>query len=157
MVRVLFVCSGNICRSPTAEGILRHLVEEAGLAEHVHVESAGTGGWHAGEPPDARSTATPAARGIRLSGRARQVTEEDLERFDYVVAMDRSHLSHLLRMADGVAELERRVRLARAFDGTDDDVPDPYYGGGDGFDRVFDVCEAACRGLLEEIRKVHGL
>ena len=146
--RVLFVCLGNICRSPTAEGVMRDLVRREGLEDEIEVDSAGTGGWHIGSPPDERSTAAAAARDIVLDGAARQVTSDDFEDFDLVVAMDRENLANLRRMApDG--EARDRVRLLRTDGG---DVPDPYYGGEDGFDHVLDLVEAECRVLLEEIR-----
>lgn len=136
-----------------------NLVREAGLDGAVQVESAGTGGWHAGERADPRSRATARRRGVVLESRACRVTRDHLERCDYVLAMDGSHLLHLRRMAAGTGQ-EHKVHLLRAFDpesAPDDEVPDPYYGGARGFDEVFDVCEAACRGLLEEIRRRHGL
>jgi protein-tyrosine phosphatase len=155
-VRILFVCAGNICRSPTAEGVMRRLVADAGLEGALEIESAGTGGWHAGEPADARATAAAARRGITLAGVARQVTEEDFERFDLVLAMDRANVLELRAVAPGTRALAK-VRLLRAFDpasagGEDLDVPDPYYGGARGFDTVLDLVTAACRGLLGELR-----
>ena len=155
-VRILFVCLGNICRSPTAEGVMRHLLREEGLADRVELESAGTGGWHVGDPPDARATEAAGRRGIVLDGAARRVTPADFERFDLLVAMDRDNLADLRRLApDAVAR--EKVRLLREFDpasagGRDLDVPDPYYGGPRGFDDVLDLVEAACRGLLDEVR-----
>jgi protein-tyrosine phosphatase len=153
-MRILFVCMGNICRSPTAEGVMRRLLRDAGL-EGVEVESAGTGGWHAGEPPDERATAAAARRGVTLEGAARQVRPADFRRFDLLVAMDRANLGELLALAvdDEGAE---KVRLLREFDpatsGGDLDVPDPYYGGDRGFENVLDMVEAACRGLIDELR-----
>ncbi len=155
MTRVCFVCLGNICRSPTAEGVMRHLVQEAGLGDEIAVESAGTGAWHVGEPPDARATAAAARRGIRLHGQARRFEPGDFARFDYVLAMDRSNRAALMRLAGDGPEL-RKVALLRDFDPGapfDAEVPDPYYGGPDGFETVLDVCEQACRGLLEHLRR----
>jgi protein-tyrosine phosphatase len=154
-VRILFVCAGNICRSPTAEGVMRRLVADAGLEGAVEIESAGTGGWHAGEAADARATAAAARRGITLAGVARQVTQEDFERFDLVLAMDRANLVELRAIAPGTRALAT-VRLLREFDpasaGDEDlDVPDPYYGGARGFDTVLDLVTAACRGLLGDL------
>jgi protein-tyrosine phosphatase len=154
-VRILFVCAGNICRSPTAEGVMRRLAADAGLEGAVEIDSAGTGGWHAGEAADERATAAAAQRGITLSGVARQVTEEDFERFDLVLAMDRANLLDLRALAPGTRALAK-VRLLREFDpasaGREDlDVPDPYYGGARGFDTVLDLVEAACRGLLDDL------
>jgi protein-tyrosine phosphatase len=158
VVRVCFVCLGNICRSPTAEAVMRHLVAQEGMQQRISVESAGTGDWHVGEPPDRRARAVGAARGIPLSGAAAQFTALDFARYDHVIAMDRSNRDDLLRMAPGPAE-RAKVRLLRSFDASappDADVPDPYYGGARGFEEVFDICERACRGLLEHLRQAHG-
>ena len=154
---VLFVCLGNICRSPTAEGVMRALVREAALTDTIELESAGTGSWHVGSPPDARASAAARSRGIALEGTARQVREEDFEDFDLIVAMDRSNLHDLRALAPGEQE-RSKVRLLREFDpasaGAEDlDVPDPYYGAPGGFDEVFDLVQAACRGLLDQIRE----
>jgi protein-tyrosine phosphatase len=155
-MRLLFVCMGNICRSPTAEAVMRHELGEAGLADAVQVDSAGTGDWHVGERPDSRSAAAARRRGIALGGAARQVRLEDFERFDLLLAMDRANLRDLHGLApdDGA---RTKVRLLREFDpasedAADLDVPDPYYGGPTGFDDVLDQVQAACRGLLQEIR-----
>ena len=154
-VRVLFVCLGNICRSPTAEGVMRHVVAEAGMQDEVELDSAGTGSWHVGSAPDARATAAAAGRGVTLEGQARQVRPEDVEEFDVLLAMDRANLRDLQALAGG--EDDGRIRLLREFDRAsaargDLDVPDPYYGAAGGFEEVFDLVEAACRGLLDEIR-----
>ena len=152
-MRVLFVCLGNICRSPTAEGVMRALVRDAGL--EVAVESAGTAGYHVGDPPDPRARAAAHARGVTLDGRAQQFTADDFARFDYVLSMDarvRTALDALARTPDQ----RRRVHNFRDFDATSPanaEVPDPYYGGADGFERVFDICDAACRGLLARLRQ----
>lgn len=153
-VRVLFVCLGNICRSPTAEGTMRALVREAGLEDEIELDSAGTGGWHVGSPPDERATTTAAGRGIVLEGAARRVSASDFDDFDLMIAMDSANLGDLRALA-GSEEQRAEIRLLREFDpaadGSDDlDVPDPYYG--DGFERVLDMVEAACRGLLAQIR-----
>jgi protein-tyrosine phosphatase len=155
-MRILFVCTGNICRSPTAEGVMRALLEEAGLERRVQVESAGTGGWHVGERPDARAARAALRRGVTLDGAARQVAPEDFEAFDLIVAMDRANLRELLSLAPD-EEAAEKVRLLREFDPggagpSDLDVPDPYYGGERGFERVLDVVGSACRGMLEELR-----
>src|SRR4051794_2483640 len=146
---------GNICRSPTGEGGMRSLVREAGLEDEIEIDSAGTGGWHVGDPPDRRATAAARERGITLEGAARQVRLEDFEHYDLLLAADRENRADLLALAPDAAAREK-VRLLRSFDpesdGADLDVPDPYYGGPDGFERVLDLVEAACRGLLEEIR-----
>src|SRR4051794_13614088 len=154
-VRLLFVCLGNICRSPSAEGVMRHLVDGAGLADRVELDSAGTGSWHVGSPPDTRAAAVARGRGIALEGAARQVTPEDFEEFDLLLAMDRENLGNLRRLAPG-DEARGKVRLLREFDpasagSADLDVPDPYYGAANGFDLVLDLIEAACAGLLAEI------
>jgi protein-tyrosine phosphatase len=158
MVRICFVCLGNICRSPTAEGVMRHLLEEEGLQGHVRVESAGTGDWHVGCPPDERTQAAALRRGYRLTGQARQFVPADFERFDYVVAMDASNRRNLEQMAPS-PEQRARVHLLRDFEpgGRGKDVPDPYYGGEEGFERVLDICESGCRGLLEHVRRERGL
>jgi protein-tyrosine phosphatase len=145
-VRILFVCMGNICRSPTAEGVMRHLVKERGLEDEIEVQSAGTGGWHAGNPPDARATATARARGITLDGAARQVTRSDFEDFDLLVAMDRDNLADLRAIAPPGTEHKLRMLIA---DGRD--VPDPYYGGARGFEDVLDLVETACEQLLDDL------
>lgn len=152
-VGLLFVCLGNICRSPTAEAVMRHLVAQAGLQDRVRVDSAGTGDWHVGHPPDRRSQEVGRARGIPLSGRARQVTRADFSRFDYLLALDAQNRADLLRLAPDAAA-RRRVHLLRDFEpgGAGLDVPDPYYGGRDGFEEVFDICLRACTGLLEHVR-----
>lgn len=159
MIRLSFVCLGNICRSPTAQAVMRHLIDEAGLQDRIELDSAGTGAWHAGEPRDPRSSAVGRRRGMPLSGRARQFQPEDFARFDYVLAMDRQNRDALLELAPD-DEAAVKVHLLRAFDPEsppDADVPDPYYGGPEGFDRVFDICEAACRGLLEHLRRHHDV
>ena len=153
MTRICFVCSGNICRSPSAEIVLRSLLEREGLVDDVHVCSAGMGDWHVGELADRRSAAELAARGYDSSRhRARQWERDWFDDHDLVIAMDASHLRDLRRMApQGAAE---KVRLFTSFgpDATNEDVPDPYYGGSDGFTRVLDVIESGCRALLDEVR-----
>jgi low molecular weight protein-tyrosine phosphatase len=144
-VKVVFVCTGNICRSPTAEGVLRHLAQKERLK--IHVESRGTHHYHVGEPPDARAQHHASRRGYDLSAqRAKQVTKRDFDEFDLVVAMDRGHLGILERMCP--REHLGKLRLLVP----DADVPDPYYGGAEGFEQVLDLVEAACRDLLSEIR-----
>jgi protein-tyrosine phosphatase len=163
-VRVLFVCLGNICRSPTAEALMRAKVRDAGLQRQIDIDSAGTGSWHVGEPPDPRAVRAARARGVELESYARQVGREDFEEFDLILAMDYDNLSVLERLApEGRTSAE--LRLLREFeppnhrsdsDGSgrraEMDVPDPYYGGGEGFDRVVELLEACCDGLLEELR-----
>ena len=145
-MRILFVCMGNICRSPTAEGVMRRLIEDEGL--DIEVDSAGTGGWHAGEPPDERATVAAQRRGVTLEGAARQVKESDFRRFDVLVAMDRGNLRDLLDLAPD-EEAREKVRLLVP----DADVPDPYYGGDRGFETVLDMVESACREMLDELRE----
>ncbi|MFW5921062.1 MAG: low molecular weight protein-tyrosine-phosphatase [Polyangiales bacterium] len=158
-VRIVFVCLGNICRSPTAEGIMRKLLADEKLDGKVEIDSAGTGSWHVGEPPDPRAADEAERRGFRLGGRARQVKPKDFDRFDYVVAMDASNRKNLEKLAPN-AEARRKIHMLRDFEtgaGGAGDVPDPYYGGGDGFQKVFDICERSCRGLIEHLRREHGL
>jgi protein-tyrosine phosphatase len=154
--RILFVCMGNICRSPTAEGVMRHLVREAGLEDEIVIDSAGTGGWHVGDPPDARATEAARRRGVALEGAARRITAADFEAFDLLLAMDRENLAGIRAIAPS-PQAASKARLLREFDpgsagAPDLDVPDPYYGGPEGFETVLDQVEAACRGLLDEIR-----
>jgi protein-tyrosine phosphatase len=156
VTRVLFVCMGNICRSPTAEGVFQRLVRDEGLEGEVEVESAGMGGWHVGEPPDRRSAEAARRRGIELDGAARQFSRDDFGRFDLILAMDEENRRDLLNVAPD-DEARAKVRLFREFDpasngGGDLDVPDPYFGGEQGFEHVLDLVEAAARGLLDEIR-----
>ena len=155
-MRILFVCLGNICRSPTAEGVMRHVVREEGLEDAIEIDSAGTGGWHVGNPPDARATESARRRGIALEGAARRVTRADFESYDLLLVADRENLADMRALAPDEAS-RAKVRLLREFDPASDgapdlDVPDPYYGGPDGFEDVLDLVEAACRGLLAEVR-----
>lgn len=149
---VLMVCLGNICRSPTAEAALREAADDAGL--DVTVDSAGTGAWHVGNRPDARMRAAAAEVGLDVDGAARQVEVDDFDRFDLLVAMDTENLANLRRLAPDEAARER-VHLFRSFAGDDGaSVPDPYYGGRDGFVRVVELCREAAAGLVDAIR--HG-
>ena len=151
---VLFVCMGNICRSPTAEGVFRHHVSEAGLEASIQSDSAGTHAYHTGEPADRRAHAAAARRGISLEGiRARRVTDEDFDLFDYILAMDEDNLMTLQERAP--QELRGKVRLFLEFAEArpENEVPDPYYGGSAGFERVLDLVEEASQGLLETLRK----
>ncbi len=151
-VSVLFVCLGNICRSPLAEGVFRDLVRRAGVEERFVIESAGTGSWHVGEPPDSRATLVAERYGVALESRARQITVEDLGRFDWIVAMDRENLGVLERMAAETGSAAR-VHLLREFDpdADGDEVPDPYYGGASGFETVYEMIRRAATGLLDRI------
>lgn len=155
--RVLLVCMGNICRSPTAEGVLRHFIKINNLGDKVEVDSAGTHGYHVGEAPDSRTQRAAAVRGYNLSQlRARKVARQDLDYFDLILAMDKSNFDNLQRMAS--PEQLERIKLfmsySRNFD--DDEVPDPYYGLGHGFDLVLDMVEDASLGLIDEIKKQFG-
>lgn len=150
---VLFVCMGNICRSPTAEGVFRHFVEKEGLAGMIEVDSAGTHAYHTNEPADRRARAAAERRGYSLDGiRARRVDVSDFQRFDYIIAMDRDNLAALKSQSDG--EHKSKLCLFLEFSGgPEDEVPDPYYGGASGFERALDLVEVASRGLLETLRK----
>lgn len=157
-VRVLFVCMGNICRSPTAEGVFSKLVQDAALESHIEVDSAGTGGWHAGEPPDRRAQAEGKRRGVNLAHlKARQVRKSDFEAFNFVIAMDRQNMRELNALCP--PDYRERVRLFLDFapHREEREVPDPYYGGQDGFVYVYDLVEEASRGLLAHIQQEHGL
>jgi protein-tyrosine phosphatase len=158
-IRVCFVCLGNICRSPIAEGAFRHLVAEAGLISAFETDSAGTAGYHSGEPPDHRARAAGRRAGIEVGGKARQFVAADFARFDCVIAMDLSNGADLQRIAPS-PEAARKVRLLRSFDpaaAPNAPIPDPYYGADDGFDEVLELCRTACRYLLDEIRREHRL
>ena len=151
-MRILFVCMGNICRSPTAEGVFRRVVAERAPGVEIEVDSAGTHDYHVGDPPDPRSIAAAARRGVDLRRlRAREVRDEDFERFDLIIAMDRLNRETLLERSP--APFRERIRLFMEFAGDSEveDVPDPYYGGAPGFERVLDLAEEAAAGLLDEI------
>jgi protein-tyrosine phosphatase len=155
-MRLLFVCMGNICRSPTAEAVMRAVVAREGLDHEVEIDSAGIGSWHLGEPPDRRSTAAAEARGIVLEGAARQVTAADFDAYDLLLAADEQNVAALRALAPD-DEAAEKIVLLRAFDPAavaagDLEVPDPYYGGADGFDHVIDLVETACDGLLSSLR-----
>lgn len=159
-VGVLFVCLGNICRSPLAEGVFRQQVGEEGLSHRFDIDSAGTSSYHAGDSPDTRTVEVAARRGLRLDHVARQIEAADLERFDYVVVMDGSNLEKVRRLAARTREAGAELHLLRAFDdgaGGEQDVPDPYFGGARGFEEVHDMVERSCSGLLEHIRRAHDL
>lgn len=154
MTNVLFVCLGNICRSPTADGIFRELVASAKLNQKIMVDSAGTGAWHIGKTPDSRTIAAARTRGYDLSVlRARQVTARDFDEFDYVLAMDEANLADLQQLKP--AHFTGHLGLFLEFGARGDyrEVPDPYYGGSDGFELVLDLVEDAAQGLLEHIRQ----
>lgn len=152
--KVLFVCMGNICRSPTGQGVFEHLIEQAGLSDQVEVDSAGTHAYHTGEPPDNRASRTALKRGISLDGQcARRVSGDDFERFDYVLAMDSNNLRDLMSICPDEHRHKVKLLLSYADGLSTEDVPDPYYGGTTGFERVLDMVEEGARGLLHEIQK----
>jgi protein-tyrosine phosphatase len=152
-IAVCFVCLGNICRSPSAEAVMLFQVEEARLRSRIVVDSAGTGDWHIGQPPDERAQRAAKRRGYDLSGlRGRQISEEDFERFDLLIAMDDANAAALTELCP--AGHRDKIRLMMEFASRDDSrvVVDPYFGGEDGFERVLDQCEDACEGLLQALR-----
>lgn len=152
MTAILFVCTGNICRSPTAEGVMRAKLEAAGLGAGIHVDSAGISSYHVGEAPDRRSQLHASRRGYDLSGqRARRLLPEDFQRFDYLLAMDRSHLDAMEAIAPRQGLGRTMLFLDFAAGAATREVPDPYYGGDGGFERVLDLIEAACDGLIAEL------
>jgi len=151
-VRVLFVCLGNICRSPSAEGVFRQLVTEQGMTDSVFIDSCGTADWHTGKSPDSRSIEAAGRRGIDLTDlKARQIQSDDLDTFDYVLVMDRSNLADVrdIWRQNGGTEPKLFLEFGRS---EDVEVPDPYYGGGQGFEHVLDLIQEASEGLLEHIR-----
>lgn len=155
--RILLVCMGNICRSPTAEGVLRHYLRINSLGDKVEVDSAGTHGYHVGEAPDQRTQRAALARGYDLSQlRARKVAPQDIDYFDLILAMDRNNLDNLRRLARPEAHPRLKLFMDYANNFDDDEVPDPYYGLGHGFDLVLDMVEDASRGLVEELKHNQG-
>lgn len=152
-LRILFVCAGNICRSPLAEGVFRHLVDEAGRGPEFRIDSAGTGGWHQGEKPDRRSIATAAGHGVDISGqRARRIETADFDRFDLILAMDQDNLKNLRKAAP--ADALGRLHLFNALAlGRNIDIPDPYYGGHEDFEAVYTMLLAGCSALLPRLGK----
>ena len=155
-VQVLFVCMGNICRSPTAHGVFRKMVIDEGLSDRIEIDSAGTHAYHVGNPPDRRAQQTADARGIDLSDlRARQARSEDFSQFDYVLAMDQDNYHSLMSICPTGYEDKVYMFLDFAPAIRSREVPDPYYGGPEGFETVFDMVDAASRGLLTDIRRKH--
>jgi protein-tyrosine phosphatase len=155
--RVLFVCLGNIIRSPLAENLFLHLASQAGLADKYTVDSAGTGSWHVGEPPDPRMRSTAAEHGVPVNGSARQFRVSDFDRFDLIVAMDLQNRADLTAMARHDGD-RAKIRLLREFDpqgGPQAAVPDPYYGGRAGFENTYQIVERSVRGLLEHLEQDH--
>jgi protein-tyrosine phosphatase len=154
MVRVLFVCMGNICRSPLAQGVFQGVLRREGLEDEVFVDSAGTGAWHVGEPPDERALSAASLRGVDISSqRARRIDPEDCQNFDYIVTMDEENYRAVAGLCRGSAVV--RPFLDFATDSPEREVPDPYYGGPEGFDYVLDLVEEASEGLLYDIRERH--
>ncbi len=154
MSGVLSVCMGNICRSPTAEGVFRKLVSDAGLGDKIHIDSAGTHAYHSGEGPDRRARAAAERRGVSLAGlQARRVADTDFENFTYIVAMDEDNLLALQSASDEVHHSKVRLLLEFSESMPESEVPDPYYGGSAGFERVLDLVEEASKSLLEQVRK----
>jgi protein-tyrosine phosphatase len=152
-MRILFVCLGNICRSPTAEAVFRHLLANVASDLEIEVDSAGIGSWHIGEPPDERAQAAARRRGFEMGElRARQIVREDFERFDLILAMDRENLAELRKRSPPQFRERVRLFLEYAPDLGEEEVPDPYYGGEAGFEAVLDLAEQAARGLLEHLR-----
>jgi protein-tyrosine phosphatase len=153
VTRICFVCLGNIVRSPLAENMFRHLVQKSGLDHQYEVDSAGTSGYHVGEQPDRRMRRVASQNGFEYSGRARQFQPRDFSKFDLVIAMDTDNRFDLLRMAKD-PEHQKKIRLMREFDSETDEnlsVPDPYYGGIDGFENVYRIVERSCQGLLDAL------
>jgi protein-tyrosine phosphatase len=151
--RLLFVCLGNICRSPAADGVMRDVVEKSGLSARIEIDSAGTEGWHSGKLPDQRMRQAASARGLTLDHRARQFKAADLERFDLILAMDRDNERNI-RALDREKRHADKIRLFCDFcsDHAEREVPDPYYGGPEGFEHVLDLIEDGCEGLLREVK-----
>lgn len=157
-VNVLFVCLGNICRSPAAEGIFKKLVEQNGLENVIHIDSAGTSGWHEGDLPDERMRLHGEQRGYNFNSRARKFIAQDFKRFDYIIVMDDENYKNATRLASDNSDLERLHRMTDFSNKYDHSfIPDPYYGGPEGFELVMDLLEDACENLLEEIKKKYNL
>lgn len=153
--RICFVCLGNICRSPLAEGVFQRLLDDEDLTGKIMIASAGTGGWHVGDPPDRRMRATAKSKGIHLINKAKQFQPADFKRFDLVLAMDRDNLAELERLAAAPSAVNNQLRLFRSFDSEANgnlDVPDPYYGGSGGFENVFSIVHRTCPKILDFAR-----
>ena len=154
MVKILFVCMGNICRSPTAEGVFRHLIEQTNASNDILIDSAGTHAYHVGEAPDSRALETARSRNIDMSQqRARRVNNNDFEEFDYVLAMDESNHQDLVRICPEHLQHKVELFMNYANEFSETEVPDPYYGGPSGFDHVFDLVEDASKGLIQKLQK----
>jgi protein-tyrosine phosphatase len=159
MISVLFVCLGNICRSPLAEGIFRNKIEEAGLAEFITVDSAGTSHWHVDEPPDRRSAQIARQNGIILNHFGRQISKIDLDKFNYILAMDMDNYDDIIRLKETYGNGKAEILMMRDFDDqqSGSDIPDPYYGGPNGFQLVFDLLDESLTNFLDKIIKGHRL
>lgn len=151
--RILFVCLGNICRSPAAQGVMERIVDERGLSDFVEIDSAGLSGYHSGELPDQRMRVHARRRGLELTHRSRRIVPDDFERFDLIVAMDDSNLAHLREMANSPEEERKVVRISGFFRQYKamDHIPDPYYGGSEGFETVLDLLEDACHAIADNL------
>lgn len=155
LIRIMFVCMGNICRSPLAEGVFRHQAREAGVLDHFEIASSGTGAWHIGQKPDRRMNQVAEARGVSMKGqRAQQFEFNDFDYYDYIFVMDRDNLHHVMHF-DAARQFKEKVRLFREHDPYpgDMEVPDPYYGGAQGFERVFEMVDRTCNQLLAHLVK----
>lgn len=151
-MKVLFVCLGNICRSPLAEGIMKRKIESAGLADQITIDSCGTSNYHIGDKPDVRTRSNAKMNGVELSHLGRQLTVNDLEEFDYILAMDRSNYQNILRLRNA-EQYSPKIKLMREFDPEPgDDVPDPYYGGEQGFQDVFDILNRSVDGFITHLK-----
>lgn len=158
-IRVLFVCLGNICRSPAAEGIMKKLVDKNDLQDFIEVDSAGTSGWHEGELPDERMRAHGEKRDYNFSSKARKFKKSDFELFDYIIVMDKNNYNNVKAMADGRDQISK-IKMMTEYSvqySNHEYVPDPYYGGASGFELVLDLLEDACEGLLQTIKKDHSI
>lgn len=154
MKKVLFVCLGNICRSPSAEAVFKKIVEDRGLVDEYFIDSAGTYGGHTGEPADSRMRKHAQRRGYNVTSLSRQVTSKDLQEFDIIVAMDNSNYRNLLNMANSEKQKKKIVKMTEFYSKSDyDEVPDPYYGGPQGFEIVLDLLEDSCNGLLDHLKR----
>ena len=158
MVKVLFVCMGNICRSPTAEAVFRHYVMQRELQDHIYIDSAGTHGYHVGCEPDQRTLAAAKLRGFDLSSlRARRISSGDFDAYDYILTMDRTNYEEVRRKSPPQHRHKIQLFLSYAEGVKEEEVPDPYYGGNKGFEHVLDLVEAGARGLLDKLVQLHRL
>ncbi len=151
--KLVFVCLGNICRSPTGEGVFQHIVNEAGFGNYFEVDSAGTSAFHVGQPANSKSSDVADAHGVQLKSRARQFDKEDLDYYDLIIPMDNENRDNIYAMADS-EEQKEKVQLLREYDPNPEDgqVPDPYYGGLEGFENVYQIVERSCKNLLEQLK-----